>query len=174
MNANLRFLTSPLTLRPALCATAAGRVVDEKALRKRVFQSGIEPGLRKEAWRFLLGFYAMDATHAERAAHRASKCKEYERLKAQWTTISKEQAARCAGQTHTVRWQAMHSPQMLCLPYTTCMQDFHGQVLRFNQGCACTWLGETQWLQAKSQPKAEAGDPSQPLHCCCGRSSERP
>ena len=59
-----------------------------------MFQSGLEPGLRKEAWKFLLGFYAMDATSAERAAHKASRCEDYRRLKAQWTSISKEQAAR--------------------------------------------------------------------------------
>ena len=68
--------------------------MDEKALRARVFQSGIEPGLRREAWRFLLGFYSLDATSAERAQHKEARCREYKRLKAQWTSISDEQAAK--------------------------------------------------------------------------------
>ena len=75
--------------------------MDEKVLRKRVFQSGIEPSLRKEAWKFLLGFYALDATNAERAAHKAARSEEYKRLKAQWTSISKEQAARCCSSVYT-------------------------------------------------------------------------
>ena len=72
-------------------------MVDQRALRARVFQSGIEPGLRREAWRFLLGLYAFDASAAQRAQHKEARCTEYRRLKAQWSTISDEQAARCAG-----------------------------------------------------------------------------
>ena len=74
----------------------AGRVADESALRQRVFHSGVEPGLRKEAWKFLLGFYSFGSTHAERAGLRADKQAEYARLKAQWTSITEAQAARCA------------------------------------------------------------------------------
>ena len=73
---------------------AAGRVADESALRQRVFHSGIEPGLRREAWKFLLGFYSFDSTFTQRAALRADKRVQYGRLKAQWTSIAPEQAAR--------------------------------------------------------------------------------
>ncbi|KAK9814540.1 hypothetical protein WJX72_007608 [[Myrmecia] bisecta] len=70
-----------------------GRLVDEKGFRQRVFYSGVEPGLRREAWKFLLGFYPMDSTAKQRAALLDAKRREYEQLKAQWTTITDAQAA---------------------------------------------------------------------------------
>lgn len=73
---------------------ATGRVSDEAGLRERVFHSGLDKGLRREAWKYLLGFHAFTATHAQRAALRAEKRTEYSRLKAQWTSITEAQAAR--------------------------------------------------------------------------------
>ena len=73
----------------------AGRIVNERALRQRVFCSGVEPDVRREAWKFLLGFYPMDSTATERAALLRAQQRQYGQLKAQWTSITPQQAARC-------------------------------------------------------------------------------
>ncbi len=72
----------------------AGRIVNEKALRQRVFYSGVAPDIRKEVWKFLLGLYPASSTAAERAEILKQKRLHYGRIKAQWTTITPEQAAR--------------------------------------------------------------------------------
>lgn len=74
----------------------AGRVRGERALRQRVHESGVQPAARREVWKFLLGFYPMGSSATERAALLAGKRAEYGRLKEQWRSISKAQAARCA------------------------------------------------------------------------------
>ncbi|ONK78949.1 uncharacterized protein A4U43_C01F1330 [Asparagus officinalis] len=71
-----------------------GRIVDSKALRKRIFYGGVEHGLRKEIWKFLLGYYAYDSTFAEREYLAAVKKLEYETIKSQWQNISEAQARR--------------------------------------------------------------------------------
>ena len=73
----------------------AGRIVNERALRQRVFCSGVEPDVRREAWKFLLGLYPWDSTAAERAALLRAKQRQYGQLKAQWSSILPQQAARC-------------------------------------------------------------------------------
>ncbi|KAG0482552.1 hypothetical protein HPP92_010636 [Vanilla planifolia] len=50
-----------------------GRIMDSKALRKRIFYGGVEHKLRKEVWKFLLGLYEYDSTYAEGIS---SICKE--------------------------------------------------------------------------------------------------
>ena len=72
----------------------AGRIVNEKALRQRVFYSGVAPDIRKEVWKFLLGLYPASSTAAERAEILKQKRLHYARIKAQWSTITPEQAAR--------------------------------------------------------------------------------
>ena len=72
----------------------AGRIVSEKALRRRIFYSGIAMEIRKEVWKFLLGLYPMSSTAAERADILKQKRLQYGRVKAQWTSISPEQAAK--------------------------------------------------------------------------------
>lgn len=72
----------------------AGKIVNERALRQRVFTSGVEPEVRREVWKFLLGLYPMDSTAAERAALMKQKQRHYGQLKAQWTSIMPEQAAK--------------------------------------------------------------------------------
>ncbi|CAL5356655.1 unnamed protein product [Camellia sinensis] len=52
-----------------------GRIIDSKALRKRIFYGGVDPGLRKERE------YLMSV-----------KKSEYEAIKNQWQSISREQA----------------------------------------------------------------------------------
>lgn len=71
-----------------------GRVLDPEALRKRVFYGGVEHSLRKEVWAFLLGHHSYDSTYAEREYLVAVKKSEYETIKLQWKSISREQAKR--------------------------------------------------------------------------------
>lgn len=71
--------------------------MDSKALRARIFGGGVEPGIRKEAWKYLLGMYHPEgSTAAYRHALNQKRSAEYERIKAQWTSISDKQAARSA------------------------------------------------------------------------------
>ena len=82
----------------------AGRVTDESALRQRVFASGLEHPLRREAWKFLLGYHSLRSSRAQRVALRADKRAEYTRLKAQWTSITEAQAARWGVLLALVGW----------------------------------------------------------------------
>ncbi|XP_021276020.1 TBC1 domain family member 17 isoform X2 [Herrania umbratica] len=71
-----------------------GRVVDSKALKKRIFYGGIEHKLRREVWAILLGYHTYESTYAEREYLRSIKKTEYETIKNQWQSISPEQAKR--------------------------------------------------------------------------------
>ncbi|KAF8034511.1 hypothetical protein BT93_C0740 [Corymbia citriodora subsp. variegata] len=71
-----------------------GRVIDSKALKKRIFYGGVEHRLRREVWALLLGYHSFDSTYAERDYLRSMKKSEYETIKHQWQSISAEQAKR--------------------------------------------------------------------------------
>lgn len=71
-----------------------GRIMDSKALRKKVFYGGVDHALRKEVWKFLLGYHEYDSTQAEREYLAAMKREEYEAIKTQWKSISATQAKR--------------------------------------------------------------------------------
>nr|GMC65176.1 TBC1 domain family member 15-like isoform X1 [Ipomoea batatas] len=71
-----------------------GRVMNPQALRKRIFYGGLENSLRKEAWKFLLGYHSYDSTYAERKLLASVKKSEYETIKNQWKSISRDQAKR--------------------------------------------------------------------------------
>ncbi|XVE54461.1 hypothetical protein DITRI_Ditri03aG0083200 [Diplodiscus trichospermus] len=71
-----------------------GRVVDSKALRKRIFYGGVEYKFRKEVWPILLGYYTYESTYAEREYQRSIKKIEYATIKNQWQSISPGQAKR--------------------------------------------------------------------------------
>ncbi|XP_041997851.1 TBC1 domain family member 15-like isoform X1 [Salvia splendens] len=73
---------------------AEGRVMDPKSLKKRIFYGGVEHNLRKEVWRFLLGYHTYDSTFAEREYLISVKQSEYETIKRQWQSISPDQAKR--------------------------------------------------------------------------------
>ncbi|XP_010911930.1 uncharacterized protein [Elaeis guineensis] len=86
---------SPLCLAEwAAFLDSEGRVVDSKALRKRIFYGGAEHNLRKEVWKFLLGYHEYDSTFAEREYLAAVKKSEYDIIKSQWQSISATQAKR--------------------------------------------------------------------------------
>ncbi|XP_073262342.1 uncharacterized protein [Populus alba] len=71
-----------------------GRVIDSKALKKRIFYGGVEHSTCKEVWPLLLGYHAYDSTYAEREYLKSTKKSEYETVKQQWQSISTEQAKR--------------------------------------------------------------------------------
>ncbi|KAI8031742.1 TBC1 domain family member 15 [Camellia lanceoleosa] len=71
-----------------------GRIIDSKALRKRIFYGGVDPGLRKEVWPFLLGYHAYDSTSAEREYLMSLKKSSMRLLKPKQGSISTEQAKR--------------------------------------------------------------------------------
>jgi len=71
-----------------------GRLVDMPSFREKVFYGGLEAGLRKEAWKFLLNYYPEESTATDRCELSQKKFEEYRILKQQWTTISPAQEKR--------------------------------------------------------------------------------
>ncbi|XP_047325654.1 TBC1 domain family member 15-like [Impatiens glandulifera] len=71
-----------------------GRILDPKALQKRIFYGGVDYKLRREVWPLLLGYHAFDSTYAEREYLVSVKKAKYETIKNQWKSISWEQAKR--------------------------------------------------------------------------------
>jgi hypothetical protein len=80
-------------------------VVDEKGLRMRIFKAGVEPAIRKEVWKYLLGLYPTGRTAAHRHALLQQRREEYQRIMAQWTSITDCQAKRFASPRH---FSALH------------------------------------------------------------------
>ncbi|MEQ2268563.1 hypothetical protein XENORESO_004736 [Xenotaenia resolanae] len=71
-----------------------GRIEDEVTLRQRIFKGGLCHAVRKEAWKFLLGYYPWTSTLEERKSLQKAKTDEYFRMKLQWKSISEEQERR--------------------------------------------------------------------------------
>ncbi|KAM6966162.1 TBC1 domain family member 17 [Tautogolabrus adspersus] len=71
-----------------------GRVMNPERIKEIVFRGGITPTLRKEAWKFLLGFYPWNSTTKEREDILRLKTDEYFRMKVQWKSVSEEQEMR--------------------------------------------------------------------------------
>lgn len=70
--------------------------MDEKGLKARIFKAGVEPGIRKEVWQYLLGMWPPGETGTQRRTRLQELRGEYQQLKAQWTTITDKQATRFA------------------------------------------------------------------------------
>ncbi|XP_025051799.1 TBC1 domain family member 17 isoform X2 [Alligator sinensis] len=71
-----------------------GRVTNVDRLRRRIFAGGLSTGLRKDVWKYLLGYYSWDNTSEENRAHVRRKTDEYFRMKLQWKSVSEEQEQR--------------------------------------------------------------------------------
>ncbi|XP_029015069.1 TBC1 domain family member 17 [Betta splendens] len=71
-----------------------GRVKNPEKIKELVFRGGITPSLRKEIWKFLLGFYPWNSTTKEREDMLRVKTDEYFRMKVQWKSVSEEQEMR--------------------------------------------------------------------------------
>uniref|UniRef100_G3PGY3 TBC1 domain family, member 17 n=1 Tax=Gasterosteus aculeatus aculeatus TaxID=481459 RepID=G3PGY3_GASAC len=65
-----------------------GRVQDSEKIKEIIFKGGVSPALRKEVWKFLLGFYPWNSTFKEREDILRLKTDEYFRMKVQWKSVS--------------------------------------------------------------------------------------
>ncbi|CAM6056425.1 unnamed protein product [Sphagnum tenellum] len=93
-----------------------GRVMDPRALKKRIFYGGVEQKLRHVVWKFLLGYYNFDSTHTMRKALVVKKREEYRVLKSQWQSVSEDQAKRFAKfreRKHRVEKDVVRTDRML-------------------------------------------------------------
>lgn len=80
--------------------TEDGRVSDPDRIREIIFHGGIEPSLRAEVWKYLLNYDIWEHTSNERAERRQQLSDEYERMKLQWTTLSKTQEKNHSGENN--------------------------------------------------------------------------
>ncbi|XP_037372927.1 TBC1 domain family member 17 [Talpa occidentalis] len=71
-----------------------GRLQQVPELKARIFSGGLSPGLRREAWKFLLGYLSWEQSAEEHKAHVRKKTDEYFRMKLQWKSVSPEQERR--------------------------------------------------------------------------------
>uniref|UniRef100_A0A3Q3FA21 TBC1 domain family, member 15 n=1 Tax=Labrus bergylta TaxID=56723 RepID=A0A3Q3FA21_9LABR len=71
-----------------------GRMTDVSRLKRAIFKGGLCHALRKEAWKFLLGYFPWESTLEERKALQRNKTDEYFRMKLQWKSVSAEQERR--------------------------------------------------------------------------------
>ncbi|XP_003221196.2 TBC1 domain family member 15 [Anolis carolinensis] len=71
-----------------------GRVVNVDFMKQMIFRGGLCHALRKEVWKFLLGYYPWHSTKEERIHIQKRKTDEYFRMKLQWKSVSEEQEKR--------------------------------------------------------------------------------
>ncbi|XP_047452999.1 TBC1 domain family member 15 [Mugil cephalus] len=71
-----------------------GRMRDVPQLRHNIFKGGLCHAVRKEAWKFLLGYFPWDSSTEERKTLQRLKTDEYFRMKLQWKSVSEEQEKR--------------------------------------------------------------------------------
>uniref|UniRef100_A0A8B9SAL7 TBC1 domain family member 15 n=1 Tax=Apteryx owenii TaxID=8824 RepID=A0A8B9SAL7_APTOW len=71
-----------------------GRILNVDYIKQLIFKGGLCHTLRKEAWKFLLGYFPWNSTKEERANLQKRKTDEYFRMKLQWKSVSEEQEKR--------------------------------------------------------------------------------
>ncbi|KAJ9587779.1 hypothetical protein L9F63_018805 [Diploptera punctata] len=71
-----------------------GRVNNVDRVKDIIFRGGVVPQLRFDVWKYLLGYFPWDSTHAERQQLRKKKVEEYFQMKLQWRTITPGQEQR--------------------------------------------------------------------------------
>ncbi|OCT88929.1 TBC1 domain family member 15 [Xenopus laevis] len=71
-----------------------GRICNVDHIKNMIFKGGLCHALRKEVWKFLLGYFPWDSTREERAQLQKRKTDEYFRMKLQWKSVSEEQEKR--------------------------------------------------------------------------------
>ncbi|XP_040837529.1 TBC1 domain family member 15 isoform X6 [Ochotona curzoniae] len=71
-----------------------GRILNVDNMKQMIFRGGLSHALRKQAWKFLLGYFPWDSTKEERAQLQKQKTDEYFRMKLQWKSVSEEQEKR--------------------------------------------------------------------------------
>ncbi|XP_034053185.1 TBC1 domain family member 15-like isoform X2 [Gymnodraco acuticeps] len=73
---------------------AEGRMINVPLLKQIIFKGGLCHAKRKEAWKFLLGFFPWESTVEERKVLHRDKTDEYFRMKLQWKSVSEQQERR--------------------------------------------------------------------------------
>ncbi|XP_054632625.1 TBC1 domain family member 15 isoform X2 [Dunckerocampus dactyliophorus] len=71
-----------------------GRMIHISRLKESIFKGGLCHAVRKEAWKFLLGYFPWNSTLEQRKSLQRSKTDEYFRMKLQWKSVSEEQEKR--------------------------------------------------------------------------------
>uniref|UniRef100_A0A1D5RH81 TBC1 domain family member 15 n=1 Tax=Macaca mulatta TaxID=9544 RepID=A0A1D5RH81_MACMU len=71
-----------------------GRILNVDSMKQMIFRGGLSHALRKQAWKFLLGYFPWDSTKEERTQLQKQKTDEYFRMKLQWKSVSQEQEKR--------------------------------------------------------------------------------
>ncbi|XP_061532411.1 TBC1 domain family member 15 isoform X1 [Phycodurus eques] len=71
-----------------------GRLMHISRLKESIFRGGLCHAVRKEAWKFLLGYFPWNSTLDQRKSLQRSKTDEYFRMKLQWKSVSEEQERR--------------------------------------------------------------------------------
>ncbi|XP_072463357.1 TBC1 domain family member 17 isoform X2 [Notamacropus eugenii] len=71
-----------------------GRLQNVGELKAQIFAGGLCPSLRREAWKFLLGYLNWEGSTEEHKVHIYKKTDEYFRMKLQWKSVSPEQERR--------------------------------------------------------------------------------
>ncbi|XP_065744493.1 TBC1 domain family member 15 isoform X6 [Phocoena phocoena] len=71
-----------------------GRILNVDNMKQMIFRGGLSHVLRKQAWKFLLGYFPWDSTKEERTQLQKQKTDEYFRMKLQWKSVSEEQEKR--------------------------------------------------------------------------------
>ncbi|NXV70744.1 TBC25 protein, partial [Atlantisia rogersi] len=66
----------------------AGRLLRPRELRLHVYHGGVEPGLRKVVWRYLLNIFPAGLSGQERLSHLQHKSQQYRTLKSLLSTHS--------------------------------------------------------------------------------------
>ncbi|KAK7494859.1 hypothetical protein BaRGS_00013986 [Batillaria attramentaria] len=73
---------------------ADGCIQNVEEIKEIIFRGGVDPSLRSEVWKYLLGYYSWDSNLKNRQEERKRKVDDYFRMKLQWKTISPEQERR--------------------------------------------------------------------------------
>lgn len=73
-----------------------GHIKNVDELKEIIFRGGVDPAIRSEVWKYLLGYYSWDSTAKKRQEERKRKVDDYFRMKLQWKTITAEQEKRFA------------------------------------------------------------------------------
>ncbi|XP_055593868.1 TBC1 domain family member 15 [Uranotaenia lowii] len=77
--------------------TPEGTIAEPDKVRSIIFRGGIDPDIRAEVWKYLLGLDVWEHTTDERVDRRANKTQEYFQMKLQWLTITHTQEHNFAG-----------------------------------------------------------------------------
>lgn len=66
---------------------SSGRLMDEHKLRRAVFEGGLSPEARKQAWQFLFELYPFHSTTSERVVQRLEQHARYRAMKSRWREV---------------------------------------------------------------------------------------